>query len=557
MSGYDGEDELTQRNKPPDKADEMEHQSENNKRQLREEELSDDLPEGSLELKRLRHVTAKPFVDNRFTAKKAIQKPSFRDLENFEVDLNSEYSPTAINDSNSNAKYPVIRIMLSGESKVNDSFKNPKLVWEAKNKSILHKKVIQGSVHILGNKKSLRLEVANLDKIDLGKIVKLRNWEVICKEPTSMLETNCSYGVIKGVCTDLDMDYLVNHLEIDSEEQETTSIREAVRIAIRRGGETKPSETVKITFEGPLPRKVYCHFSPYKVFPYIFPLIKCTICKEYGHTRENCRQNYRCYNCSGNHNKEEVNQDNPCSKRPFCFYCKESHRPHDQSCEVHKEAIEINRSHNHSNNREVKQKLRELNARWVGRGSKFEIQSSKWPQIQKETNSGKHKGFWEVGRSWESRGARERDDSTKSMERRANSFINSFPAAGQKTPSESQQPEENQTQLPFQITPISPIHGSPIQERNQNNQQREGGREQRWETQQTGRGTREESTGPTEQENKGRTMKKEIAHRIKKALQTVFIQMMEILIPEIADIILDITFDCSRTQRTQSQQYGS
>jgi len=100
----------------------------------------------------------------------------------------------------------VVLIQLKDGSATNN-FNNPLKLTKAINKSEFQKYIIEDSLRVLGAGKALRFEIKDISKLrPLKEIKKLGDWEILCKQPTSNKYTNCSYGTIYPVETDLNIE---------------------------------------------------------------------------------------------------------------------------------------------------------------------------------------------------------------------------------------------------------------------------------------------------------------------------------------------------------------
>ncbi|XP_037803020.1 uncharacterized protein LOC119597513 [Penaeus monodon] len=204
------------------------------------------------------------------------------------------------------------------------NFNNPLKLTKAINKSEFQKYIIEDSLRVLGAGKALRFEIKDISKLrPLKEIKKLGDWEILCKQPTSNKYTNCSYGTIYPVETDLNIENI--NEKIRTLGHDPNEIIDVIRIKRQnndRESEEKwiPTKSLRITFRGNLPKRVAIGHTSYQVRQYTFPIPKCYNCLRYGHGIVTCKNKKRCNNCSqyGHSYKD-------CQNNPHCFYCDENH----------------------------------------------------------------------------------------------------------------------------------------------------------------------------------------------------------------------------------------
>lgn len=91
--------------------------------------------------------------------------------------------------------------------------------------------------------------------------------------------------------------------------------------------------SVIITFRGKnLPKYAYLYYNARPVDIYIPPVIQCFKCCRYGHTKTQCRSDFRCPACSENHDINTCKYKNS----PICAFCKEKHFSNEQGTPLSK-----------------------------------------------------------------------------------------------------------------------------------------------------------------------------------------------------------------------------
>ena len=262
---------------------------------------------------------------------------------------------------------PVIKIQLIGEN-TND-FTNQYEVFQALSGSIFKTILIEESLSNI-NSQTLRFEVRDLKDINLDSIKQIGNYNVKCSRPLSDVDKDCSYGVIKGIDTSHDTNFIKANLRLVQsnlgEYLNQTTIKAVERCFKFKDGVSEPSRTIKITFMGSLPKSVRLFYHTLPVFQYNFGTMACKKCKEYGHTKNFCNKQFRCGNCSTTKHKINENGEIICTDNPYCFHCKQAHRPNSSECEVHQKAIKISKNNTTPNNKTVKEELKNLNKNPIG-----------------------------------------------------------------------------------------------------------------------------------------------------------------------------------------------
>lgn len=123
-------------------------------------------------------------------------------------------------------------------------------------------------------------------------------------------------GVVKYVDKNFTEEELLQFTKVDNRE---IKIREVKRITIRdrRSTEIKyvPSLSVIFTFTGiNIPREVKICGIPFRVVPYIGPVLQCFNCLLYGHTKKRCKGKMKCNTCS------KHQHEGSCDK--YCIFCR-------------------------------------------------------------------------------------------------------------------------------------------------------------------------------------------------------------------------------------------
>ena len=190
--------------------------------------------------------------------------------------------------------------------------------------------------------KNIRVELSNdLDLVALRKLKSLCGHDITVQVSSTSRHTSntlqsrtISWGKIFShelfLCTD---DEILSQLQSENEH-----ILSAKRI--HRTSERIPTRLIKIKFDRPtIPDKIYCLNSAYDLEIFIPPPKKCMKCKEYGHWRDDCKNNWKCNRCGKNHD-ERIE----CHDQLNCVSCGLGHGSDDRNCPKHlkeKEVIEI------------------------------------------------------------------------------------------------------------------------------------------------------------------------------------------------------------------------
>lgn len=141
-------------------------------------------------------------------------------------------------------------------------------------------------------------------------------------------------GVIRDVPTDWSMEELVQFIE---PLQPCPLIIKARRLNRKKkledGTIWEPTGSVVLTFLGQtLPNHVYCCNMSLPVDRYSLPTIQCHKCCKFGHVRDQCRSNHRCFRCAGLH---EGSSCNVPDDKITCLFCSGSHLATDFKCPEH------------------------------------------------------------------------------------------------------------------------------------------------------------------------------------------------------------------------------
>ncbi|KAG5893307.1 hypothetical protein JTB14_001714 [Gonioctena quinquepunctata] len=89
-----------------------------------------------------------------------------------------------------------------------------------------------------------------------------------------------------------------------------------------------PDDKVLLTFQGKkIPESIQFDYVELRVQVYKSPVLQCTNCLRYGHTKKQCRSKIRCPKCTEEHEETE------CQKQvPKCIYCGLEHTALDRNC---------------------------------------------------------------------------------------------------------------------------------------------------------------------------------------------------------------------------------
>ena len=137
------------------------------------------------------------------------------------------------------------------------------------------------------------------------------------------------HGVLqqrKGVISSWDL--LMDSEEDILGELRSDGVRDVRRLKKRSGGETGPSPTLLLTFEGELPKKVRVGCLSIRVRPYVQDPLRCYKCLRFGHTQARCfRGRIVCGRCGG-----EGHLGKSCEQAPRCTNCGGGHSAFASSC---------------------------------------------------------------------------------------------------------------------------------------------------------------------------------------------------------------------------------
>lgn len=123
----------------------------------------------------------------------------------------------------------------------------------------------------------------------------------------------------RGVIGFVDLEFTKEELEQFSEVKkvntEILNIRRLNRKIVREGkSEYVGSGSVCYTFTGKqIPKEVYICGIPFRVKPYIMPVVQCYGCFLYGHVKNHCKSTSKCKNCG------EKEHEGTCEKK--CYHC--------------------------------------------------------------------------------------------------------------------------------------------------------------------------------------------------------------------------------------------
>lgn len=142
-----------------------------------------------------------------------------------------------------------------------------------------------------------------------------------------------SKGIARGIDTDITEEELLKCCSIDGKIEILNAKRLNRKVMKDDGVSYAPTGTVLFTFKGVnLPREVHFYNLVFKVQIYISPVTQCYRCLRYGHTKNNCKGNEKCFNC-GESKHQEKGEEFACQIK--CFYCKEEHKSISKKCPEH------------------------------------------------------------------------------------------------------------------------------------------------------------------------------------------------------------------------------
>lgn len=173
-----------------------------------------------------------------------------------------------------------------------------------------------------------REEIKNMEKKGRNRIsIEFKNYNLANKFLDNKKLGEDGYDIFipghniscKGVIGFIDRQFSKEDLErfstVKNQSIEILNIRRLTRKVLREGkAEYLESGSVCYTFSGKLlPRDVYICGIPFKVKPFIMPVVQCFNCFLYGHTKNQCRGATKCKNCG------EQNHEGTCDKK--CYHC--------------------------------------------------------------------------------------------------------------------------------------------------------------------------------------------------------------------------------------------
>lgn len=137
-------------------------------------------------------------------------------------------------------------------------------------------------------------------------------------------ERNISYGVIRGVDLDINIEEIKESLESP---HEIISILRLKRLNL--DGKWVDSESIRVGFKSStLPSYVHAYGCRFKVETYEFPVTQCSMCWKFGHTAKFCpSKKVLCPKCGNDH-------DNCESTDYRCLNCKGPHMSLDKKCPI-------------------------------------------------------------------------------------------------------------------------------------------------------------------------------------------------------------------------------
>lgn len=124
-------------------------------------------------------------------------------------------------------------------------------------------------------------------------------------------------------------------------------ITDATRFNYKRveNGVTKivPGSTYMLVFAGNLmPQEVNLFCTKREVTPYVQPVVLCYNCLKYGHHKQQCKTNTKCFHCGGTHLQESCPIRNETKK--VCPNCSGDHPVNSRSCSEYSRQQKINQA---------------------------------------------------------------------------------------------------------------------------------------------------------------------------------------------------------------------
>ena len=162
------------------------------------------------------------------------------------------------------------------------------------------------------------------DRENAEKLVKCQKFIDLGYRSQLADEINLSYGVVKQIDLNIDVEEIQQSLE---SEYEVVSVRRLKRLGVSR--EWVDSESVRLCFKSStLPPYVSMYGCRFKMEPYMFPVTQCSGCWRFGHLLKSCPTKIiRCPKCGENHSN--------CDTTNYkCVNCKMSHMALEKSCPV-------------------------------------------------------------------------------------------------------------------------------------------------------------------------------------------------------------------------------
>ncbi|GBP24489.1 hypothetical protein EVAR_20813_1 [Eumeta japonica] len=110
-------------------------------------------------------------------------------------------------------------------------------------------------------------------------------------------------GLVRGIPSDWSPDEILGYIVVPEGCGQVLKNRRLIYKTIVNGSIVwKPSQTVMLTFDGHiLQRRMFLYYNVLSVKVYIYPPIQCYSCCRYGHTKDQCRSQPRCYKCGNAH----------------------------------------------------------------------------------------------------------------------------------------------------------------------------------------------------------------------------------------------------------------
>ena len=192
---------------------------------------------------------------------------------------------------------------------------------------------IIGSHQVKGRGKSIHLSIQKDAPIEVGNIKELGGHSV---NAWCVMDKNFSVGVISPISPDIDfLNTMLPNLIVSNDSE----IIDTKRFKNKNG---ENLDLIKIVFKGALPRVVSWESQDFRVRPFRFDPVICTLCYKYGHGRSSCSGTFSCPSCSGKHLLSECPKKSDANFVAKCKHCKSiDHQTASRECKFHVEASKI------------------------------------------------------------------------------------------------------------------------------------------------------------------------------------------------------------------------